>query len=195
MSEKELENLSTSADEYIGIGSVEEALINLWSKLAETQPNEPMMRATTINLVLNPRDPESAPTIIGEVTQANPCRAIVIEMGNGKSDSLRAMTTLFCRPTLGREARMQVCCEEIILRTNSRSEAYLPAAVQSLLLSDLPVYVYREGDVSPADTLVKGLDEGMDGLIVDSSTFKSISTGLRNLSALVEAPDLDLKLF
>ncbi|MEP7290012.1 MAG: 6-phosphogluconolactonase [Chloroflexota bacterium] len=189
-------NLSVISEKSTGIAGVEQALSALWSQLAEADGKNAVLRATTLNLVLHSTDDASAlAALISEVTQGHPCRAIVIE-GDDQADMLEAIPSVFCRPTLGTvETRMQVCCEEILIKAGVDATDRVPAAVQSLLLSDLPVYLFCQGELLPDDSLVKALGEVVDGLVVDSATFDSGSTALHNLEALMAAPHIHANLF
>lgn len=186
----DLTNLTATAGGATRVADVENELNTLWTQIAEEDSKHPLLRATTLNLVLFTEDANSVTTLIGQLSETHPCRAIVIETGTAQDvqpDSLVAVPTLFCRPSLGAEVRKQVCCEEIVLRVGRDASDRVPGAVQGLLLSDLPAYIFWQGDVSISNVLLKSLGEVTDGWIVDSATFDE-STGLTNLVWFLDTP-------
>src|SRR5258708_5893487 len=188
--------ISTAAGDNTSVAKAESELNALWAKLAGSNGKNPVLRVTTLNLVLYTGNSDGVSTLLAELVEAHPCRAIVIQLVNEPTEKLNTTPVLFYRPAIGSaEMRQQVCCEEFLITAGPDTADRVPGAVQSLLLSDLPVYVTRNGDLRLTDTLFDGLGEIIDGLIVDSASFTSPSDGLRPLSALIDAPHFHAGLF
>jgi 6-phosphogluconolactonase len=189
-------NLTTTPGSSTRIADVEEQLNELWAQVADTKDHSAILRATTLNMVLYTNDEQAALTLIGQVSEAHPGRAIVIATNGGQPDSLTAVPTVFCRPSLGSgEARTQVCCEEILITAGSKAIARISGAVQALLLPDLPVYIFREGDALASDPVITSLGELADGLILDSATFGDLPSALHGLAELQARPHFHMQLF
>ncbi len=171
------------------IGDIESQLNHLWSQIAESEGQNAILRATTLTLVLYTNDPQAAPALISQISEAHPCRAIVIDVDDAAPDVLTAEPTVFCRPSLGSGSqRTQVCCEEILITAGRDAVNRVSGAVQALLLPDLPVFLFHQGGVSAADPILNGLIHAIDGLIVDSASFEDIPASLRGLVGLRDMP-------
>src|SRR5258708_15562606 len=185
MSENNKSPISTAAGDSTSVAKAESGLNALWAKVAGSDSQNPILRATTLNLVLYTSSADGVPTLLTELSEAHPCRAIVIQVVNETTEKLNAIPTLFCRPALSTvEMRLQVCCEEILITAGHDTADRVPGAVQSLLLSDLPVFAAWNGDLPLTDTIFDGLGEIIDGFIADSDSFRSPPHCLRPLSRL-----------
>ncbi len=190
------DTVMTTAGDTTRIANVEQKLNEIWSQIAEAEGQNAILRATTLNLVLYTNDPTGAPGLIGQISQAHPCRTIVIEVDGSAPEALTASPTVFCRPSLGSgEARTQVCCEEIMIEAGRDAVNRIPGAVQALLLPDLPVYVFHRGGITQSDPIIKNLMEAIDGLVVDSATFEDMAAGMRTMVALRDTPHFHAQLF
>src|SRR5260221_3514509 len=150
-------SLSTMPGETTNLAAVEKELNKLWSRIAGADGKNPILRATTLNLVLHTDDPDSVPGLIGEFTEAHPCRTIVVQADETAADAIKVLPTIFSRRSLGAgEGRTQVCCEEILLQASSATADRVRTAVESLLLSDLPVYFFQQGELSLSDPFMMG---------------------------------------
>lgn len=188
--------ISTTIGGSTRIGNVEAELNSIWAQVAEAEGQNAILRATTLNLILYTNETQATSGIIAQVSEAHPCRTLVLSIGDENPDALTAVPTVFCHPSLGSgEARTQVCCEEISITVGRSAVNRIPGAVQALLLPDLPVCLYHEGSISLNDPIFKGLSEVTDGLIVDSATFEDIPAVLRNLAALRDMPHFHANLF
>ncbi len=162
------------------VSDVEQKLNDLWTGLADGETA--LLRATTLNLLIytNAPDANAAIATIMQVADRHPCRAIVITL-NDKADAVAvidATPTLLRRPSFGREMRTQVSCELITLSVSSTALDRVVGAVKGLLLTDQPVFLLRQGDFSPTDPTLKGLEDVLNGLIIDSADFSSADDGL-----------------
>jgi len=182
-------NMITTPGTSTRIGDIESQLNQLWGQIAGAEGQNAILRATTLTLVLYTNDRESAPALIGQISEAHPCRTIVIEIDDTAPDTLIAEPTVFCRPSLGSGSqRTQVCCEEICITAGRDAVSRVPGAVQALLLPDLPVFLFHHGGVSTADPIMSGLTHVIDGLIVDSASVEDIPASMRGLVGLRDMP-------
>ncbi len=181
-------HMQITQGEVTRIVDVESTLANLWSQIAEAEGETAVLRATTLNLVLYTKNPQGAPGLIGRLSAAHPSRAIVINIDANAPGTLVASPTVFCHPTLGSDARTQVCCEAIEIVAGSDAVGGISAVVQALLLPDMPVYLYYQGNVMRDNPVLEALIESIDGLIVDTDTFDDIPAMFRNLVSLREIP-------
>jgi glucose-6-phosphate dehydrogenase assembly protein OpcA len=120
-------------------------------------------RATTLNLVVhaaNRENVESALTALAELGASHPLRAI-IALAADRGPVATVSSTCFAQ---GGEHNMW-CTEQIILE--ARAEA-LPSAVTSLLLPDLPVFLWWQGTTASGGRVMRPLAEAASRLVVNS---------------------------
>jgi glucose-6-phosphate dehydrogenase assembly protein OpcA len=120
------------------------------------------VRATTLNLVItcsSEEDADSTEHVLEGIGGSRPLRAIVISPTNGKP---KARVASACWSGGGQ----QVCTERITIHG---ARAALPSAVLSLLVADLPVFLWWQGEIpDPSDPVLEELVEAATRVIVDS---------------------------
>jgi glucose-6-phosphate dehydrogenase assembly protein OpcA len=120
------------------------------------------VRATTLNLVITcscDEDAEATERVLEGIGGSRPLRAIVISPSNGTP---RARVASACWTGGGQ----QVCTERITIQG---ARAALPSAVLSLLVADLPVFLWWQGEIpDPSDAVLEELVEAATRVIVDS---------------------------
>lgn len=119
------------------------------------------VRATTLNLIVHAAaeaDVAETLEVLESVGRSRPLRAIVVQAGDG---SPVADVSSACWAGVGGE----ICTERIVITGEADA---LPSAVESLLVPDLPVFVWWQGPV-PDDRLLYQLAFGATRLIIDSS--------------------------
>ncbi len=120
------------------------------------------VRATTLNLVVVCPDAEAAEQadrMLDAIGGSRPLRAIVITPAGGRP---KARVASACWQGVGQE----VCAERISI---SGERVALPSAVVSLLVADLPVFVWWQGALPDENDGVLGeLAEMATRLIIDS---------------------------
>ena len=148
--------MSASA-ETVDLAGVERALANL-----RGDDNHGSVRATTLNLVVVCPDNDSeqdTDRVLDAIGGSRPLRAIVITPAKGRP---RARVSSACWSGGGQE----VCAERISI-TGDR--AALPSAVITLLVADLPVFVWWRGALpDDGDAVLGELTEIASRVIVDS---------------------------
>ncbi|HSD02397.1 MAG TPA: glucose-6-phosphate dehydrogenase assembly protein OpcA [Gaiellales bacterium] len=120
------------------------------------------VRAITLNLIVHAPDTERIEVAIEaleHVGPSHPLRAIVATPGDG---DLRASVASSC--WVGASDR-QVCSERVLVEAHAKA---LPSAVTSLLVPDLPVFLWWQGPFTHEEGLAGGLSALASRLIVDS---------------------------
>ena len=120
------------------------------------------VRAITLNLVVHAPDSErieSAIEALEHVGPSHPLRAIVATPADGE---LRASVASSC--WVGASDR-QVCSERVLVTASSRA---LPSAVTSLLVPDLPVFLWWQGPFDHRGGLAAELAGLASRVVVDS---------------------------
>jgi glucose-6-phosphate dehydrogenase assembly protein OpcA len=120
------------------------------------------VRAITLNLIVHAPDAERVDTAIEaleHVGPSHPLRAIVATPGDG---DLRASVASSC--WVGASDR-QVCSERVLVEAHAKA---LPSAVTSLLVPDLPVFLWWQGPFTHEEGLSGALASLASRLIVDS---------------------------
>jgi glucose-6-phosphate dehydrogenase assembly protein OpcA len=120
------------------------------------------VRAITLNLIVHAPDADRvAGTIeaLEHVGPSHPLRAIVATPGDGE---LHASVASSC--WVGASER-QVCSERVLVEAHAKA---LPSAVTSLLVPDLPVFLWWQGPFTHDDGLAGSLASLASRLVVDS---------------------------
>jgi glucose-6-phosphate dehydrogenase assembly protein OpcA len=140
----------------VGLSRVEQALSDL-----RGGDRAGSVRATTLNLVVHAageQDVSETLEVLETVGRSRPLRAIVVQSGEG--DPIADVSSA-CWAGPGAE----ICTERIVVTAQANA---LPSAVESLLVADLPVFVWWQGPVVEEHLLYQ-LAFGATRLIVDSS--------------------------
>lgn len=175
--------MSVQADTYaagmpVEIGSINRELKKLWE-----QGGEVMTRASLINLAVYSETAGSLAEntrIIAEITREHACRAIVIAADpRAAGDRAEAWISAHCH--ISRAGSKQVCSEQLSFSLSGCYVRMLPSVVFSHLDSDLPFYLWWQGDLP--DPIDPQLWTWVDRLIYDSAGWKNFDAQMR----LVEA--------
>ncbi len=176
----------------VDVSVIEHELKELWEQMTEVTAEEDqqaVMRACVANLVVYNPAGESAGEIspmIAEVTNQHPSRVILLLSEPDSSQaSLDAMVTAQCHPS-GR-GRKQICCEQIIIQAAGEDISRLPSLVRTLVIPDLPVFLWWRDLPDVKGALFRDFMQGADRVILDSAGLADARQGLRTLAALVEA--------
>jgi glucose-6-phosphate dehydrogenase assembly protein OpcA len=151
----------------IEIGNIEHELKKLWR-----EGEGAMMRASLMNLAVYSEEPGSLNTntqLMARITENHACRAIVIEADcQSHEDRVDAWISAHCHVSGG--GNKQVCSEQISFRLKGGCAAQLPSIILSNLDSDLPFYLWWQGELH--DPMDAQLWEWVDRLIYDSRGWK-----------------------
>ena len=160
----------------VELGKIERELKKLWDTGGEL-----MTRASLINLAVYSEAPDSLPAntqLVAEITREHACRAIVIAANRRASEErIEAWISAHCH--VSRAGSKQVCFEQISFSLPGPSAALLPSIVFSHLDSDLPFYLWWQGEFrEPMDPQ---LWSWVDRVIYDSQQWSEFEAQLRLL--------------
>jgi glucose-6-phosphate dehydrogenase assembly protein OpcA len=162
----------------VELGKIERELKKLWDAGGEV-----MTRASLINLAVYSEAPDSLAAntqLIAEITREHACRAIVIG-GNPSAPEDRVEAWISAHCHVSRAGSKQVCSEQISFALAGASVALLPSIVFSHLDSDLPFYLWWQGEFrEPIDPQ---LWSWVDRVIYDSQEWEDFAMQLRLLEA------------
>jgi len=158
----------------VEIGKIDKELKKLWAESAGA-----MTRASLVNLAVYSEEPgslEKNTKLVSQITENSACRAIVICANSGaKQNRVEAWINAHCH--VGRAGSKQVCSEQISFLVEGPCTRLLPNIVFSHLDSDLPFYLWWQGELH--DPMDAQLWAWVDRFIYDSHTWKDFSTQLR----------------
>jgi glucose-6-phosphate dehydrogenase assembly protein OpcA len=147
----------------VEIGKIDRELKKLWNESGAAKT-----RASLINLAVYSEAPDSLTRntrIISEITEDHACRAIVIGANPGaKENRVEAWINVHCH--VSRAGSKQVCSEQLSFLLEGPSARLLPNIVFSQLDSDLPLYLWWQGEFH--DPMDPQLWAWVDRVIYDS---------------------------
>lgn len=154
----------------VAIGEIGRTLKTLWAQ------NEGVMtRASLINLAVYSEEPDSLgrnTQLISQLTEDHACRAIVIAAAPRATEN-RAEAWVSAHCHISRAGSKQICSEQLSFSLHGPCTALLPSIVFSQLDSDLPFYLWWQGEL-PA-SLDAQLWAWVDRLIFDSNDFRDFT--------------------
>ncbi|HEY9886775.1 MAG TPA: glucose-6-phosphate dehydrogenase assembly protein OpcA [Candidatus Obscuribacterales bacterium] len=123
---------------------------------------------------------------LGEAIAAqNPCRVITLCPTLGQDAGVTAQVSAYC-PVQKRNASNLVCCEYITLRGTKSALERVAGIVSSLLIGDLPKFVWWKATPNPEQALFHQLADTSNCLIVDSSYFSEVESELNKIQEITE---------
>jgi glucose-6-phosphate dehydrogenase assembly protein OpcA len=168
----------------VEIGKIDRELKRLWAEGGGAKT-----RASLINLAVYSEAPGSLPEntkIISEITEDHACRAIVIGANPAaKENRVEAWINVHCH--VSRAGSRQVCSEQLSFLLDGPSARLLPNIVFSQLDSDLPLYLWWQGEFS--DPMDPQLWAWVDRVIYDSQSWKNFRAQMER----VETAQADAK--
>jgi glucose-6-phosphate dehydrogenase assembly protein OpcA len=127
----------------VEIGKIDRELKKLWAESGGA-----MTRASLMNLAVYSEAPGSLPRnteIIFKITEDHACRAIVIGVNpEAQENRVEAWISAHCH--VSRAGSKQVCSEQLSFLLEGPSARLLPNIVFSQLDSDLPFYLWWQGE-------------------------------------------------
>jgi len=171
------------------VGEIEAGISAMWKSAAEASgPESAVTHASALTLLVYVDCQKAAQEVsdmLAEVTQQNPCRAVVMVMDpKGSPPGVTASVSAHCH--LPAEGERQICSEQITLNARGETGPELASVVLPLTLSGLPIYLWwRAEDFAMAayfDQIVRVIQH----VIVDSARFATTGADLRALAAWME---------
>jgi glucose-6-phosphate dehydrogenase assembly protein OpcA len=164
----------------VELGQISRELKKLWETSGGSKS-----RASLINLVVYCEGTEALEAntrLISEFTRDHACRAILVaNVAESQPERVQAWINAHCH--LPRVGAKQVCCEQITFVIEKASERLLANSLFANLDSDLPLYLWWQGDFTPP--FEKALLTRVDRLIYDSSSWSKPLETLEKLSELI----------
>lgn len=158
----------------VEIGKIERELKKLWE-----QGGEKMTRASLINLAVYSEAPDSLGAntqIVAQITEDHASRAIVIAADpTAKEDRVEAWIAAHCH--VSRAGSKQICSEQISFALAGSLAKLLPNIVFSHLDSDLPFYLWWQGEFH--DPMDPQLWTWVDRLIYDTQPWRDFDAQMR----------------
>jgi glucose-6-phosphate dehydrogenase assembly protein OpcA len=158
----------------VEIGKIDRELKKLWEQSAGA-----MTRASLINLAVYSEAPDSLARntqLISQITQNHACRAIVIGADpTAKENRVEAWISAHCH--ISRAGNKQICSEQLSFLLEGPCTNLLPSIVFSHLDSDLPFYLWWQGDLH--DPMDPQLWAWVDRFIYDSRTWSNFTAQMR----------------
>ncbi|HEY2614344.1 MAG TPA: glucose-6-phosphate dehydrogenase assembly protein OpcA [Chthoniobacterales bacterium] len=167
----------------VEIGKIDRELKKLWADSGGAKT-----RASLINLAVYSEAPGSLPSntqLIAEITQNHACRAIVIGANpTAKENRVEAWINVHCH--VSRAGSKQVCSEQLSFLLEGPSAKLLPNIVFSQLDSDLPFFLWWQGEFH--ESMDPQLWAWVDRVIYDSQAWKDFGAQMGRVeTALAEA--------
>ncbi len=169
----------------VAIGQIDREIKALWE-----QSGEVASRASLMNLAIYCEGREAMArntALIDRITKSHACRAILIGVEPEATEpGVEAWISAHCHLT--RAGAKQTCCEQITFLLRGPSGDLIPNIVFSHLDSDLPLYLWWQGEFP--DPVDSQLWTWVDRLIFDSKSWRDARSQLRLLrGSLATAPD------
>jgi glucose-6-phosphate dehydrogenase assembly protein OpcA len=120
------------------------------------------------------------------IADRNPCRIITLCPTLGADTGVTAQVSAYCPIQKSGEASNLVCCEYITLRGTKEALARVSEMVTSLLIPDLPKFVWWKATPNPEQELFQQLTQYSNCTIVDSGYFSDPESELGKMYRLME---------
>lgn len=121
--------------------------------------------------------------VADEVASQNPCRIITLCPIPESTGSVTAQVSAYC-PVQKQSSGSLICCEYITLKGTEEELAEASGFIQSLLIADLPKFLWWKSIPDLQQDLFRKLSSFTNLVIVDSSTFLEATTALVNIQSL-----------
>ncbi|MGF1577365.1 MAG: glucose-6-phosphate dehydrogenase assembly protein OpcA [Cyanophyceae cyanobacterium] len=168
----------------VSVADIEQELNKVWSSTGDSNA----ARAATFNLLvyesldtstLLPSDP------VESIATQNPCRVIDMRAKPESADNtIEAQVAAYC--PLSHERSNLVCCEYITLQAAESAFVRLGSTVGSLLINELPTYLWWNGDLDLNSPLFQQMASLSDRIIVDSRDFVNPEEDLGEIQQLTD---------
>ncbi|ASC70652.1 uncharacterized protein XM38_015920 [Halomicronema hongdechloris C2206] len=124
-------------------------------------------------------------TLSEAIAAQNPCRVITLCPTLGSDEGVTAQVSAYC-PVQKRNSSNLICCEYITLRGTKAALERVNDLVASLVIGDLPKFVWWKATPNMEQQLFQKLAGLANSVIVDSSYFSDAESELMKMQTLVE---------
>jgi glucose-6-phosphate dehydrogenase assembly protein OpcA len=171
--------------------SVEQELRQLWRNEAEKSAAGPVLCSRTLNLLVycrNFADVERATGLLDPIITQHPCRAIVVSPAAPESqEEIRTEVSASCLTS--HAGNRYIGRELISLSAKPSAHPRLVSIVRSLILPDLPVFLWWRDAKLLGSPLFEQLSEMAERVIVDSGGLGDLMAEWQRIHALVQRPN------
>ncbi len=177
----------------VDVSAIERELQALWKSASTSEGEGAVIRACSCNLVVFAQDraeADAASKVIGGVGEWYPSRAIIVyresdeeSVGHPAAPHVHAWISAQCTVPLA--GRQQICSEQITLAARTNAISDLLNTLVSLLIPDLPVFLYWRSFKATDQELVARMAQLAQLLIVDSHAAKDDPTSRQRLLELL----------
>lgn len=120
------------------------------------------------------------------IAAQNPCRIITLCSTLGEDTGVQAEVSAYCPVQKSSNSNL-ICCEYITLRGTKTALNRVGGLVKSLLIPDLPKFLWWKATPNPEQELFKQLIESCHCLILDSSYFAAPESEFLKIKTLTDA--------
>lgn len=169
------------------LSKIDEHLADLYRRaagVAESEAFVPVVRTLLMNIVAYTSSGGEMATVasdIAEVMGTHPCRAIIINLGEGTETQAAATISTVCGITDRGDRRL---CGEVIELHAAALGQEIAGMVMPLLAPDVPVFVWLPNHGTCAGPEYTGIADAADHVILDSRRFVDLRAGLESMSPL-----------
>jgi glucose-6-phosphate dehydrogenase assembly protein OpcA len=125
-------------------------------------------------------------SISDAIAAQNPCRIITLCPVLGEDEGVTAQVSAYC-PIQKSSASNLICCEYITLRGTKAALERVTDLVASLMIPELPKFVWWKATPNPEQELFKRLSTSCQCLILDSCYFSDPESEFLKMQELIEA--------
>lgn len=162
---------------------IQQTLDDLWRQYRAQQGDAPASRARLANLITYCRsrsESEEASKVVTRLNSLRPVRSIIV-VADDSAEVADAEASLRC----GLSSSNRVCFEEIVIHAPGDLAHTIPSMVESLTVTDLPVYLWFPGDPPLQEPGIDRLVGLADRVVTDSHAFANPLHQFRALDGLV----------
>ncbi|WP_017327266.1 glucose-6-phosphate dehydrogenase assembly protein OpcA [Synechococcus sp. PCC 7336] len=174
--------LPLQAPKDVSVEEIQAELRQIWESKGESVA----ARAATFNLIVFESQadrPQAFSSTVDAIASQNPCRVIDLQaMPSGTGEILQAQVAAYC--PIRQERSSLVCCEYITLQASPESFERACSTISSLLIGDLPTYLWWQGDLDLDSRLFQLMVGLSHRIIADSSTFVNPEEDLQEMHLL-----------
>ncbi len=120
------------------------------------------------------------------IASQNPCRIITLCPVLGEDQGVTAQVSAYC-PIQKSTSTTLVCCEYITLRGTKEALERVKDLISSLLIPDLPKFVWWKATPNPEQPLFQHLAQQANCIVVDSCYFSDPASELLKIHHLIES--------
>ncbi|MCH9054506.1 glucose-6-phosphate dehydrogenase assembly protein OpcA [Synechococcus sp. PCC 6716] len=124
-------------------------------------------------------------SVADAIASQNPCRVIALCPTLGDDTGITAQVAAYC-PINKKVRSSLICCEYITLKGTHTAFARVEPLLQSLVIRDLPRFLWWKGDLQHNLDLFQTLAPKFSRIIVDSSEFLVPTSTFRTLADLLQ---------